>query len=320
MDKLARARSPMFVEVDWDRPVGDQQQRWRHNEAQLRKMAHAMCKRAHDPAYDVDDLVQAGRIGLWQASQRFDFDMVKRNDKDRAKVFSRFASLRVRGAMLDAVREASWTGRSASDYVRHCMNAYKRKTGGDLCLAAVDAEKFERVTGTSFLTFLRVSGAMNRAYLDLDMPVGEDGESRLSDLLPDQTAVSPFESAFARMRSLRMQRLVGSLPLPYNAVVAGKYWAQLTEREMGEMVGVSESAICHRARTAMDVIRTVLMTRSLQHRKMSELFPNRHRFGRVRGERLYQRYRALSRMMVQRVREFGYETLATSLLNHRDER
>ena len=78
------------------------------------------------PHVEVDDLIQAGMIGLLSAAQNF--------SADKGANFETYAGIRIRGAMLDEARKANWTPRSTfknAKQVAEAIRLIENRTGRD---------------------------------------------------------------------------------------------------------------------------------------------------------------------------------------------
>jgi RNA polymerase sigma factor for flagellar operon FliA len=177
----------------------------------------------------VEDLVQAGMLGLLEASRRF--------DPDHGTPFEGYAATRIRGAMIDELRPADWVPRSVRRQGRELAAAVRRiehRTGapaGNADLMAelgVDAHALHRtlrdVSRGRLLSFeeLTESGATGDMTLD--------HEAADQELLRERFAAA-------------LSAAIGTLPLREQEVLALYYQEELNLREVGEVMGVSESRI-----------------------------------------------------------------------------
>ena len=89
----------------------------------VRRIAHHLAARL-PASVEIDDLVQAGMIGLLEASRSY--------DADQGASFETYASIRIRGSMIDEIRRGDWVPRSVHRRVRDAAEATRRieqKTG-----------------------------------------------------------------------------------------------------------------------------------------------------------------------------------------------
>jgi len=81
---------------------------------------------------DVDDLIQAGRMGLWQAMERYDPEVGVK--------FNTFATIRVRGSILDQINKVDWTPRPIRESIKKVIRAIEASGGG---LSISDEDNFD---------------------------------------------------------------------------------------------------------------------------------------------------------------------------------
>jgi RNA polymerase sigma factor FliA len=183
---------------------------------------------------EVDDLIQAGLIGLLDAVDRF-------ND-DQGAQFETYATQRVRGAMLDELREADWasrTMRKASRQIENAISALQQRLqrppseteiAGELGLNINDY--FELLNGTR--------GAQLVYYEDLYASDNDDFLERFVDEL----ATGPFEMISDQKFKKALTQAVVELP-DREKMLMGMYYEQdMNFKEIGAVFGVSESRIC----------------------------------------------------------------------------
>jgi RNA polymerase sigma factor for flagellar operon FliA len=194
---------------------------------------------------DVDDLVQAGMVGLLEASTKF--------APDRGATFETFAGIRIRGAMLDALRKLDWAPRSVHRKAREAeaaLNEVERELGG----AAGDAAVAERL-GVTLHEYQRiVRDAASCRLLSLDEltegdetadPVADDGEGPLGEVTG------------AAMR-LALAQAIGELPEREKLMMSLYYEQELNLKEIGAVLGVTESRVCQLHGQALARLRTRL--------------------------------------------------------------
>jgi RNA polymerase sigma factor for flagellar operon FliA len=181
---------------------------------------------------EVDDLIQAGMIGLLNAAQNF--------SPTKGANFETYAGIRIRGAMLDEARKANWTPRSTfrnAKQVSQAIRTVESRTGRDArgqeIAEALDVpldeyhKMVQSAASARVLSYEQLADDPERAALLPDAP--EDGPETL--LEGDQ-----FREAVARA--------VSSLPERERLVLSLYYDEELNLREIGEVLEVSESRVC----------------------------------------------------------------------------
>lgn len=180
----------------------------------------------------LDDLVQAGMIGLLEAAKRF--------DPSKGASFETYAGIRIRGAIIDEVRRGDWTPRSVhrnSRRVTEAIRAVEFKTGRDASDAEVAAVL--EISVADYHALLQDSldsrlFSIDELSYDDEDSVGLQLEGK--DPGPDQLIQSEaFQQALASA--------IESLPEREKLVMALYYDEELNLKEIGSVLGVSESRV-----------------------------------------------------------------------------
>ncbi|MBL8393760.1 MAG: RNA polymerase sigma factor FliA [Candidatus Accumulibacter sp.] len=182
----------------------------------------------------VDDLVQNGMLGLLDAIGRFEAGI--------GAQFEVYAAQRVRGAMLDGLRDNDWLPRSVR---RNCRRI-------EAAIAQLEQECGRAPTETELADSLGMVLADYQEMLQevrghqlvyLEDMVTERGEDFLERHLVDEAAdpARLFEDENLRQR---LVQAIESLPERERLMMALYYEQDLNLREIGEVIGVSESRVC----------------------------------------------------------------------------
>jgi RNA polymerase sigma factor for flagellar operon FliA len=178
----------------------------------------------------VDDLIQAGLIGLMDAAGHY--------DAGQGASFETYAGIRIRGAMLDEIRRYDWVPRSVHRKARAVAEAMREveQTHGR------DAEDGEvaRAMGISLEEYhhiLQDASACKLFSID-----GEEGEA-LSDTLSDERP-GPETALEDKDQRAEIAGALKGLPERERLVLALYYDEELNLREIGQVLGVSESRVC----------------------------------------------------------------------------
>lgn len=184
------------------------------------------------PSVERDDLYGAGVVGL--------IDAVERYDANRGVAFTTFAEMRVRGAILDNLRSFDWASRTTRRRTREVQTAYsqlEQQMGRSVTESEV-AEHMKiplaelRETMQDILG-LRVSNLEDR---------NEETGLTVSDMISD-TGISPFDQlGNSEYRNL-LAHAIDRLPERERQVIALYYVEELTMKEIGEVLGVTESRV-----------------------------------------------------------------------------
>jgi RNA polymerase sigma factor for flagellar operon FliA len=180
---------------------------------------------------DVDDLIQAGMVGLLEASANF--------APDRGATFETFAGIRIRGAMLDALRKLDWAPRSVHRKARAAEEAL-REVERELGAAASDAAVAERL-GVPIHEYQRiVRDAASCRLLSLDeITEGDEAADAIAD-----AAEGPLGEVAGDAMRLALVRAIGELPEREKLMMSLYYEQELNLKEIGAVLGVTESRVC----------------------------------------------------------------------------
>ena len=189
------------------------------------------------PAHiEMDDLYSYGVFGLLDALQKF--------DPSRGVKFETYAFTRVKGAILDGLRAMDWVPASMRQRARQVEDAYGR-VEARLGRSAED-EEIAAELGLSQPELGRVLADIERAsLLSLDELWGDDAgeEYALRDLVRDENAADPTQSAEWRNREEILAGAVDRLPERERTVLTLFYYDGLTPKEIAAVLGVSVSRI-----------------------------------------------------------------------------
>ncbi len=184
------------------------------------------------PSVQLEDLVQAGVVGLLEAARNY--------DPSQGASFSTYAGIRIRGAMLDEIRRTDWTPRSVHRKVRMVAEAV-RKIEGEHGRDARDDEVAEEL-GISLSAYNRILYDASNARIFSFEDVSLEGEPPR----PSNGTVS-FDPLGELQRSdfkEALAKAISELPERECLVVSLYYDEELNLREIGEVLGVTESRVC----------------------------------------------------------------------------
>ena len=198
----------------------------------VRRIAYHLMGRL-PASVDVGDLVQAGMIGLLEASRNFALD--------RGASFETYAGIRIRGAMLDELRRTDWTPRSVHRKTREVTEMI-RQIEAETGTEANDTEVIRRL-GISAQEYYQVLTDASCARL-LSLTAPEDGENSAAMDVADESGVSPGQAIERDGLRQALAEAVGKLPEREQLVMSLYYEQELNLKEIGAVLGVSESRIC----------------------------------------------------------------------------
>jgi RNA polymerase sigma factor for flagellar operon FliA len=184
------------------------------------------------------DLISYGLTGLISAIQRFDLS--------REIKFETYAITRIRGAIIDELRTLDWVPRSVRSRAREIERA-NQKLEARLQRAPTDEEMAGElgVSGEEFQEALLQISHSTIVALDELWTVSDSGGDQISllDTLPDRGAPDPHTVVDQGELRDRIAEAIAALPEREKLVIALYYYENLTLREIGEVLGVTESRV-----------------------------------------------------------------------------
>lgn len=202
----------------------------------------------------LEDLISAGVVGLIEALDRFD-----PNKNVQLKSFAKF---RIRGAILDSLRDMDWGSRHLRRQGRRIEEAIA-KLKGELNRAPSESEIAAEL-GMDLDEFLHLLGELRGLTLgSLDEVGGDDksGAEELAEYRPDAAARDPFFLCLRSEMKTLIAEAVGGLDEKERQVLALYYFDELTMKEVGLVLGVSESRVSQIHSIALLQIRARLQER-----------------------------------------------------------
>jgi RNA polymerase sigma factor FliA len=191
------------------------------------------------PAHvDEQDLVSYGLLGLIGAIERF--------DPDREIKFETYAIARIRGAIIDELRALDWVPRSVRSRARDIERAIAALEG-KLGRAPTDEEIAQRLglSGDELEESLAEISRSSIAALDELWTVSGSGGDQVSliDTIEDTAAPDPQGALSQTEMREAIADAIARLPEREKLVVTLYYYEELTLREIGEVLGVTESRV-----------------------------------------------------------------------------
>lgn len=187
---------------------------------------------------EVVDLINSGIIGLIDAIEKF--------DAGRKIKFKTYAEFRIKGAILDELRALDWVPRSTRQKASKLERAYQ-EVEQRLGRSASDAEMVEHLGINAEEFDVLVCEARGVALISLDELQGGDHddnyERNLLEYLADPEHMSPAQV----MNLDQIYRIVGEtidqLPEKERLVISLYYYEELTMKEIGEILSITESRV-----------------------------------------------------------------------------
>lgn len=201
----------------------------------IRAMAHRLAFRL--PAHlDAEDLVSVGVIGLMDAMNKY--------DPTREAKFKTYAEFRIRGAMLDEIRSMDWIPRSVHERI-----GLLQKTRQDLMKKHGRPPTDEEVAAALGMSIGELDDFISRSQgavlLSIqDLNAQEVDGHRVLRMLIDTQHPDPLSTVVAENVRQVLGEAIEQLPEKEQMVLTLYYYEELTMKEIGSVLKVTESRVC----------------------------------------------------------------------------
>ena len=199
------------------------------------------------PELSQDDLVSAGIIGLLESMGRYDCR--------REASLKTFSDCRIKGAIIDEIRSMQWAARDMKKNLNTVKETYKNLED-KLSRTPLDKEVAEEL-GISTGRLQRVLLSANMSHLRSlqDVITGKDGETtELVDCISSDKA-GPSELFENKEAREKLSGAIEKLPEREKRAVTLYYYEELTLKEIGNIVGLTESRICQLLNDALQKLK-----------------------------------------------------------------
>lgn len=205
---------------------------------------------------DRSELWNAGALGLVEASRRF--------DPTAGSPFGRYASIRVRGAIIDSTRTRDWASRSVRRRLRE-VNDARAELEGRLGRSPAAEELARHLGITTDELHRRISGAAQGTVLHLDQPFAGEDEDEEAGSLADQLAerrpeMSPQDAIEQRELSGTLAEAIRHLPDPQAEVVTRSYLRGERLADIADEMGLTEARVSQIRSEALVALRSFFST------------------------------------------------------------
>jgi RNA polymerase sigma factor for flagellar operon FliA len=192
---------------------------------------------------DYEDLVNQGLLALVESVDRFDLSY--------GTQFSTYATVRIRGKIIDYLRSLDWLSRTARHRARSVQTAIQQlyeknqvePTDSEVAaFLGIDQNQVEQALVDA-----------NRVILSLDslQEATSEGEVSAYETLEDTSQPDPAEVISERDQKAQLLRAIQQLPEREKLVLSLYYYEEMTLKEIGQVLNVSESRVCQLHARAM---------------------------------------------------------------------
>jgi RNA polymerase sigma factor for flagellar operon FliA len=188
------------------------------------------------PHIDVNDLISAGTIGLLESIDRF--------DSSKGVQFNTYASIRIRGAIMDELRSMDWMTRSMRDKSNQLEKAYdeiEKKTGRPA--ESEEVAKFLDISTDALNQILSQVSALSVLNLE-DLGVNYDDGMDILECIKDPEGKDPMTIVNFNEVKRKVAEAVETLPDKEKLIISLYYYDELTLKEIGKVLDITESRVC----------------------------------------------------------------------------
>jgi RNA polymerase sigma factor FliA len=214
-------------------------------------LVKAIAVRVHEnlPVHvDLDDLVHAGILGL--------FDAVTKYNPTKKVVFHSYAKHRIKGAILDSLRQLDWASRDLRKRHKQ-VEAVTRELSATLERTPTEAEIAEKM-GVDVQRWRRMAMELRTVGLISASAKNNDQENAPAPEFPAKQESRPDSMcAHEQLREV-LSSAVRTLPERYQKVVFLYYTNEMTMKEIGGILGINESRVSQIHKTALEKMATAL--------------------------------------------------------------
>jgi RNA polymerase sigma factor for flagellar operon FliA len=197
---------------------------------------------------DLEDLEHAGVLGLIDAVTKF--------DTEKSVPFSSYAKHRIKGAILDSLRDLDWASRDLRKRQKQAEQAIRELTAE---LKRAPAE--EEVAARLGLDVKRWRDFLNQIHSSTPVSASSRGAEQedlpAPDFPADRATQPDYLCVQAELREM-LSRAIQSLPERYRKVVLLYYQRDMTMKEIGGLLGINESRVSQIHKLALDKMAVAL--------------------------------------------------------------
>ncbi len=213
-------------------------------------LVRAISVRVHEtlPVHiDLDDLIHAGVLGLFDAASKF--------DPTQDVTFASYAKHRIKGAILDSLRQLDWASRDLRKRHKQ-LEQVTRELAAELSRPPLEAEIAAKMgvgvdRWRQMAVELRMVGLISTSQRQNDDDQSAPEFPAAPDLRPDRLCEN-------RELSTALEQAMQTLPDRYRKVVALYYTREMTMKEIGGILGINESRVSQIHKTALEKMAAAL--------------------------------------------------------------
>jgi RNA polymerase sigma factor for flagellar operon FliA len=189
------------------------------------------------PQLSVEDLISVGIMGLLDALQRYTEGRVK---------LKTFAEYRIKGAMLDELRSHDWVPRSLKTKIGQIRKAHHHleKVLGRMPDEEEVAKSLEITLDEYYATLQSASNAVVFSFEDFRDRMYEESDMDVTECIPDPDTKDPLELFEESSARDALALVIDRLPEKEKLLLSLYYWEELTMKEIGKVMSLTEGRVC----------------------------------------------------------------------------
>jgi RNA polymerase sigma factor for flagellar operon FliA len=214
-------------------------------------LVKAIAVRVHEslPVHvDLDDLVHAGILGLFDAATKY--------NPDKKVVFSSYAKHRIKGAILDSLRQLDWASRDLRRRHKQ-VEQVTRDLAATLHRTPTEDELAEKM-GVAVARWRQMALDLRNVGLISASTRPADQEDLPAPEFPSKPETQPDSMCAHEQLKEVLDNAMSSLPERYKKVVVMYYTNEMTMKEIGGLLGINESRVSQIHKSALEKMMVVL--------------------------------------------------------------
>ncbi|MDU5106582.1 MULTISPECIES: FliA/WhiG family RNA polymerase sigma factor [unclassified Clostridium] len=199
---------------------------------------------------EYEDLVSYGIVGL--------LDAINRYDSSKGMKFSSYATLRIKGAMIDEIRKNRPISKGAMDKlakynesVERLQNIYMREPSIKEIALDLNITESEVSQVENYINYMSILSLESVIYSD-------DDDVTIMETLEDKNAISPEESLEYKEKLEVLSQAIENLKEKDKLILKLYYYEKFTLKEIGQVIEVSESRVCQLHSRAIRNLREIM--------------------------------------------------------------
>ena len=203
------------------------------------------------PRLSVNDLISVGIMGLLDALQRYTEGRVKINT---------FVEYRIKGAMLDELRSDDWVPRSLKTKIGRIKKAQceLERELGRMPGAEETARRLDISLDEYYRTLDTAGNAVVYSFEDFRDRMFDESDMDLTECIPDPNMKTPLELLEESGAKETLAGFIEQLPGKEKLILSLYYWEELTMKEIGKVMNLTEGRICQLHNQALSRLKDLM--------------------------------------------------------------